>query len=62
MTGNPLFNLLPGQLHGEIETTDVTVSGGPTRLPETPLQGRKYMYIRNDSDAPIYLGGADVTT
>ena len=59
--GNPLLYHLPGQLHGDIESADVTVSGGPTLLPDAPLRGRKYILIDNGSGGDIYLGGSDVT-
>jgi hypothetical protein len=61
VTGNPYLYHLPGQVHGDIESTDVTVSGGPTLLPEAPLTGRKLILIENGSGNDIYLGGSDVT-
>ena len=50
-----------GQLHGEIKTTLVTVSGGPTLLPPNALKGRKDVTLYNAGTLAVYVGGADVT-
>jgi hypothetical protein len=50
-----------GQLHGEIKTTAVTVSGGPTLLPAVSLAGRKDVTLYNAGSIVVYLGGADVS-
>lgn len=52
---------LPGQFHGDIKTTAVTVSGGPTPLPLSPVKGRKDFLVYNGGAESIYVGGADVT-
>ena len=59
--GSPVLKQLTEILHGDIETNDVTVSGGPTLLPATPLRARKFILVQNNSGADIYLGGSDVT-
>ena len=61
MSGKYLHSALPGQLHGEITTTLVTVSGGPTLLPTTPVAGRKDFLMYNGSVDTVYVGGATVT-
>jgi hypothetical protein len=59
--GNQLLKHLPGQLHGEVHTEDVTISGTyPTLLPPTPLRGRKDFILYNGSGEVIYIGGDDV--
>jgi hypothetical protein len=50
-----------GQMHGDIRTQDVTVSGGPTLLPADELKSRKEFSLHNGSGASIWLGGSDVT-
>jgi hypothetical protein len=50
-----------GQLHGEVSTTTVTVSGGPTLLPAAPLKARKDVSLHNAGSVTVYLGGPDVT-
>jgi hypothetical protein len=52
---------LPGQLDGEIKTSVVTVSGGPTLVPSIRLENRKDFLIYNDSGATVYVGGSDVS-
>lgn len=53
---------LPGQLHGTVATTDITISGSfPTPLPLVPLRARKDFVLQNNSAVDIYLGGANVT-
>jgi len=60
-SGKYLLQQLPGQLHGTITTTLVTVSGGPTLLPAAPLQGRKdFLVFNDDGNDPVYIGGSDV--
>lgn len=56
-----LIESLPGQMHGDIATTDVTVSGGPTPLPGIPLAGRKDFVLQNGSAVDIWVGGPNVT-
>lgn len=50
-----------GQLHGEIRTQDVTVSGGPTLLPSDDLKSRKDFLLLNGTGENIWLGGSGVT-
>lgn len=57
-----LLKNLPGQLHGEIKTTVVTVSGGPTLLPSDPSTDRKDFLLYNGSPDTVYVGGSDVTS
>lgn len=52
---------LSEQLHGPIVTTAVTVSGGPTVLPDDPLPGRKDAIVYNQGPSLVYLGGEGVT-
>jgi len=52
---------LHGQLHGEVKTTVVIVSGGPTLLTPAPLKDRKDMSLHNSGSVTVYLGGVDVT-
>jgi hypothetical protein len=59
-SGNQLLQHQAGQLHGEIKTQDVTVSGGPSLLPDPPLQGRKFVHITNKTGGTIWLGGSGV--
>lgn len=54
--------LMQTVFHGEVKVTDVTVSGGATLLPPSPLDDRKYIRIYNNSGATIYYGGSGVTT
>lgn len=59
--GKYLAQALPGQLHGTLLTTLVTVSGGPSLLPATPMQGRKDFIVYNEADNdPVYVGGSGV--
>lgn len=52
---------LPGQLHGEVKTSVVTISGGPTLVPAIRLHDRKDFLIYNDSGVTVYVGGSDVS-
>jgi hypothetical protein len=52
---------LPGQLHGNVKTQIVTVSGGPTLLPPVPLANRKDFLVYNPGSETLYVGGSDVT-
>jgi hypothetical protein len=62
MSGKYLISALPGQLHGEVRTQNITISGtGPTALPVDPLPGRKDFAVQNKTGVSIWLGGADVT-
>ena len=62
MSGKYLISALPGQLHGNITTHDVTISGTyPTALPAVKLAGRKDFILQNGSAVDIWIGGADVT-
>lgn len=57
-----LLNQQAGQLHGELKTQVVTVSGGPTLVPPITLQGRKDFLLYNTSVIDtIFVGGSDVT-
>ena len=50
-----------GQLHGEINTSIVTVSDTPTRLPPNALSGRKDITLHNSGSNPVFVGGPSVT-
>lgn len=57
-----LIEAMPGQLHGEVKSQDVTISGTyPTLIPPTPLTDRKDFLVYNGSGETIYFGGIDVT-
>jgi hypothetical protein len=58
-----LMNQSPGQLHGTVRTTAVTISGGPTLVSPTYMQGRKDLLIYNPTanGMPVYIGGSDVS-
>ena len=62
MSGKFLQLAQPGQLHGEVRVTVVTVSGGPSLLPADPLPQRKDYLVYNEGSDTVYLGGASVTT
>jgi hypothetical protein len=62
MTGKFLLESQPGQLHGEVKTTLVTVSGGPTPLPEIPLKSRKDFLVYNSGNQNLFVGGPNVTS
>lgn len=54
---------MPGQLHGDIRTSVVTVSGGPTLLPAVALADRKDFLVYNPTtNDTVYLGGPSVTS
>src|SRR3990167_3685602 len=38
----------------------VSVATSPTKLPSTPLTGRRILLIQNLSTVPVYVGGANV--
>jgi len=44
-----------------IKTQVVTVSATATKLPSTPLVGRKYIRIQNIDCPVLYIGGSTVT-
>lgn len=53
---------LYGRAHGQIKTTDVTVSGTtPTLLPPDPIEDRRDFLLVNTSSHTVYVGGQDVT-
>lgn len=57
-----LIEAMPGQLHGEVKSQDITISGTyPTLIPPTPLTDRKDFRVYNGSGETIYFGGSDVT-
>jgi len=61
MSGKHLLRHLPGQLHGEVRTYDVTISGTyPTLLPPDPIPDRKDFLLHNSTGETIYIGGAGV--
>ena len=62
MSGVHLLKSLPGQLHGDVRTQVVTISGGPTLLPLVVLQGRKdFLMYNNSTTDTIFIGGSDVS-
>lgn len=62
MSGKYLMLAQPGQLHGEVKTQDVTISGTyPTLIPPAPLASRKDFLVYNGSGETIYFGGSNVT-
>lgn len=62
MSGKHLISALPGQLHGEVRTADITISGTfPTPLPLVKLASRKDFILQNGSAVDIWIGGSDVT-
>ena len=53
---------LYGRAHGQVKTTDVTVSGTTaTALPSDPLDDRRDFLVVNTSSDTIYVGGDDVS-
>lgn len=50
------------QLNGSITNTQVVISSTATLLPATVANGRQTWIAYNDGSAPMYLGGAAVTT
>ena len=56
-----LLRHLPGQTHGPVVTTAVTVSGGPTLLPPVALPDRKDFILYNEGSDIIFIGGELVT-
>lgn len=51
-----------GQLHGDILTQDVTLSGtGPTALPASALAKRKHLYLQNKTGVSVWIGNSSVT-
>jgi hypothetical protein len=51
-----------GQLHGEVKSQDVTISGTyPTALPLEKLTQRKDFVLQNLSGVNIWVGGPDVS-
>lgn len=62
MSGKFILEQQAGQLHGEIKTQDVTISGTwPTALPLVPLAKRKDFFLQNLTGVDIWVGGSDVT-
>lgn len=62
MSGKHLIIAQPGQLHGEVRTQDVTISGTwPTALPLVPLAKRKDFSLQNNTGVDVWVGGSDVT-
>lgn len=56
-----LIESQPGQLHGEVKSQDITISGTfPTLVPPDPLSSRKDFLVYNGSGETIYFGGVDV--
>ena len=47
---------LSEQLHGPVKSSVVTVSGGPTRVPDAPLRRRKDIIIYNNGPSTVYVG------
>ena len=46
----------------QLQQRIISVTTSATKLPTTPLVGRKAIMVQNLSTNPIYLGGATVTT
>lgn len=58
-----LLDQQAGQLHGNIKTQTITVSGGPTLIPAEPLAGRKdFLLYNNTGNDTIFVGGSNVTS
>ena len=57
-----LIEALPGQLHGDVTSSDTTISGTfPTLLPASPQVDRKDFILQNTTGVNIWIGGSDVT-
>lgn len=52
---------LSEQLHGPVKSSVVTVSGGPTSVPGTPLRRRKDVIIYNNGPSTVYVGDENVS-
>jgi hypothetical protein len=62
MSGKHLMAQQAGQLHGEVKSQDVTISGTfPTAIPPDGIAGRKDFILQNGSAVDIWIGGSDVT-
>jgi hypothetical protein len=62
MSNKFLLDAQGGQLHGEVSTQNVTVSGSwPTALPVVPLAQRKEFTLYNGTGVDIWIGDNNVT-
>lgn len=62
-SGSP-FSLLDDTLHGTINQKVVTVSGTPPtalHVGGSIQQERKFLYVQNNGNASVYVGGSNVT-
>jgi hypothetical protein len=61
MSDREILEGLHGQVHGDPQDSAVTVSGGPTLLPEENLVDRKFILIQHQSGGDVYIGGQTVS-